>query len=85
MDLLDMRIDLVELVQRVLEERKLFKRILPFVVSRSLKTYYCLTIDVFSNAWTVNSPTRAVVNGSFSGELDLPPGETDDITNRVDL
>jgi hypothetical protein len=42
---------------------------------------------ILANAWTVSNtsnPGRSVINGSFSGELDLPSHDNTEITNRVD-
>jgi hypothetical protein len=42
---------------------------------------------ILANAWTVSStsnPGRSVINGSFTGELDLPSQDNNEITNRVD-
>ncbi|CAF1098112.1 unnamed protein product [Rotaria sordida] len=42
---------------------------------------------VRSNAWTINNtsnPGRSVINGSFSGELEVPCQDNNEITNRVD-
>lgn len=39
-----------------------------------------------ANAWTFTTSTnagRTIINGSFSGELDLPNQDNTDITNRV--
>jgi hypothetical protein len=42
---------------------------------------------ISDNAWTISNtsnPGRSVINGSFSGELDLPGQDNNEITNRVD-
>lgn len=39
------------------------------------------------NAWTISATSnanRSVINGSFSGELDLPSSDNNDLTTRVD-
>ncbi|CAF0944733.1 unnamed protein product [Adineta ricciae] len=44
--------------------------------------------QVRSNAWTINHSSnngRSVINGNFTGELDISTHDTSDITNRVDL
>lgn len=43
---------------------------------------------LIANAWTVsgtNNPNRSILNGNFTGELELPSQENDEILNRVDL
>ncbi len=43
-------------------------------------------IDI-ANAWTITStsnPGRSIINGSFSGELDILGQDNTEITNRVD-
>ena len=42
---------------------------------------------ILENAWTINGTTnlnRSVINGSFSGELDLPATDNNELVNRVD-
>jgi hypothetical protein len=42
---------------------------------------------ILENAWTISStsnPGRSIINGNFSGELDLPSQDNTDITNRID-
>ncbi|CAF2782535.1 unnamed protein product [Rotaria sp. Silwood2] len=42
---------------------------------------------VRANAWTINNtsnPGRGVINGNFSGELEVPCQDNSEITNRVD-
>ena len=39
------------------------------------------------NAWTISATSnlnRSVINGSFSGELDLPASDNNDLITRVD-
>ncbi|CAF4026951.1 unnamed protein product, partial [Rotaria sp. Silwood2] len=43
--------------------------------------------SVVPNAWTINNtsnPGRGVINGNFSGELEVPCQDNSEITNRVD-
>jgi hypothetical protein len=43
-------------------------------------------IDI-ANAWTITATTnggRSIINGSFSGELDIPNQDNTEIINRVD-
>ena len=40
-----------------------------------------------ANAWTITStsnPGRSIINGSFSGEVDITGQDNTEITNRVD-
>jgi len=42
---------------------------------------------VIANAWTITStsnPARSIINGSFTGELDVIGQDNTEITNRVD-
>ena len=42
------------------------------------------SIFLTANAWTISSTNRGTINGSFSADLDIPPAETTDLSNRVD-
>jgi hypothetical protein len=43
-------------------------------------------IDI-ANGWTItgtSNPGRSIINGSFSGELDISGQDNTEITNRID-
>ncbi len=60
--------------------------ILLFVVC-ILSLFLLIFEYIIANAWTINCTSnagRSIINGSFSGELDIQGQDNTEITNRVD-
>ena len=62
--------------------------ILKFAVRVPIRSHLFDRHFNLGNAWTISNLSnngRSVINGNFTGELDISTHDTSDITNRVDL